>query len=143
MVRRYLLLLPLLWLPALAVADYNRERAHYNYQMFCQGCHTPDGVGASAVPRMKDFVGHFLRSQEGREFLVRVPGSATSALADDELAEVLNYILLEFAGDSLDADFEQYTGVEVGELRRQPLLEVERHRVRVLTSIASAQGENK
>ncbi len=126
-------------LPSVPVlADqFSAERAHVNYQLFCQGCHTPDGVGAKAVPRMKDFVGTFLRSSEGREFLVRVPGAATSALGDTELAEVLNWILLEFGGDSIAPDFRRYTGVEVGTLRQSPLFEVDRYRVQLLTEIAS------
>ena len=68
------------------IASDSAQRVVYEYQMHCQGGHTPDGVGAGNVPRMKDFVGTFLRSQAGREYLVRVPGSATSALADDRLA---------------------------------------------------------
>ena len=128
-------------MPALA-DGINAQRARYNYQMFCQGCHTPDGSGANSVPRMKDFVGTFLLSEQGREFLVRVPGAATSALADPQLAEVLNYILLEFGGDSVSAGFTPYTAQEVGELRQRPLFEVNGERARVLTDIASNQMED-
>ncbi len=123
----------------LAAREVNQARAHFNYQMFCQGCHTADGGGVRAVPPLKNFVGIFLGSQQGREFLVRVPGVATSSLEDCELAEVLNYILLEFAGASLNADFKRYTAAEVAALRRQPLLEVNVHRARVLGRIASAE----
>ncbi len=121
----------------IAARPYDAERAHFHYQMFCQGCHTPNGVGADAVPRMKDFVGTFLRSSQGREFLVRVPGAATSALADDDLAAVLNWIVLEFGGASVPPGFKPYTGEEVADLRSSPLFEVERHRARVLSEIAS------
>jgi mono/diheme cytochrome c family protein len=119
--------------------DINRQRAHYNYQMFCQGCHTPDGVGANAVPRMKDQVGYFLETRRGREYLVRVPGSATSALNDEQLAEVLNWIVQEFAGDSADESYERYTPTEVARLRQQPLNEVEQYRTQLLVEIASAK----
>ena len=123
--------------------EVNPQRAHFNYQMFCQGCHTPDGAGASAVPRMKDFVGIFLSTQAGREYLVRVPGSATSALDDAKLAEVLNWIILEFAGDSVSGRFEPYSAPEVAQLRQNPLNEVEQYRAQLLAEIASdnAQGE--
>jgi hypothetical protein len=114
----------------------NVERARFNYQMFCQGCHTPDGVGASSVPRMKDFVGTFLGSREGREFLVRVPGAATSALGDEELAEVLNWIVLEFSGDSLRGEFLPYSGKEVAALRQSPLYEIDHYRAEILNEIA-------
>ena len=129
-----------LCLASAALADeLNRQRAHYNYQMFCQGCHTPDGVGANAVPRMKDQVGYFLETTKGREYLVRVPGSATSALDDEQLAEVLNWIVQEFAGDSADESYEPYTSPEVARLRQQPLNEVEQYRTQLLVEIASAK----
>jgi mono/diheme cytochrome c family protein len=119
--------------------DMNRQRAHYNYQMFCQGCHTPDGSGAKTVPRMKDQVGYFLETRRGREYLVRVPGSATSALDDEQLAEVLNWIVQEFAGDSADESYQRYTSLEVARLRQQPLNEVEQYRTQLLVEIASAK----
>ena len=132
------LLWPLLVATAGAV-EINEERAQFNYQMFCQGCHTPDGAGAVTVPRMKDHVGYFLEIPEGREYLVRVPGSATSALNDSELAEVLNWILENFAGDSLSPNYEAYTSDEVRRMRRQPLNEVEDYRAELLVEIARAK----
>ena len=132
------LLWPLLVAGAGAV-EINEERAQFNYQMFCQGCHTPDGLGALTVPRMKDHVGYFLETPRGREYLVRVPGSATSALNDDQLAEVLNWILVEFAGDSLAPNYVAYTSDEVGRMRLEPLNEVEDYRVELLVEIARAK----
>ncbi len=119
--------------------ELNWQRAHFNYQLFCQGCHTPDGMGANTVPRMKDQIGHFLNSRAGREYLVRVPGSATSTLNDEQLAEVLNWIIQEFAGDSADESFERYTPLEVAGLRQQPLNEVEQYRSQLLVDIARAK----
>ncbi len=139
---KYLIVL-LAWLvPACAGAgEINRERAHFNYQMFCQGCHAPGGASVDQkVPRMKDHVGTFLATEAGREFLVRVPGSATSALDDEQLAEVLNWIVLEFAGDSLTVPFAYYTAAEVSALRRHPLNEVEQHRALLLADIAGAEN---
>lgn len=135
-------------LPALALlltqnalaGDMNYQRAHYNYQMFCQGCHTPDGSGAMSVPQMKGHVGHFLEIPRGREYLVRVPGSATSALDDEQLAEVLNWIILEFAGESLAPDYQRYTSTEVGQLRQAPLNEVAQYREQLLVEIARAKS---
>lgn len=132
----------LLWLSIGAVAvagELNPERALFNYQMFCQGCHTPDGSGANAVPQMKDHVGYFMATPRGREYLIRVPGSATSALDDEQLAEVLNWIILEFAGDSAVGDHEPYTAAEVRQLRKSPLNEVVSYRARLLAEIATAK----
>ena len=91
------------------------------------------------VPRMKDHVGYFLETPRGRDYLVRVPGSATSALSDEQLAEVLNWILENFAGDSLSPDYVAYTSDEVGRVRRQPLNEVEDYRAELLVEIARAK----
>ncbi|MCY4425712.1 MAG: cytochrome c, class I [Halieaceae bacterium] len=122
-----------------ATADDDVRRAHYNYQMFCQGCHTPDGSGAGDVPRLKGQVGVFLNSQAGQEFLVRVPGAATSALDNEQLAELLNWIVREFAGASIPANWRPYSGREVGALRKQPLKEVIRYRGQILADIARAR----
>ncbi|MEJ2531968.1 MAG: cytochrome c, class I [Halioglobus sp.] len=128
----------LLVVTGVSAEEINDRRAQFNYQLFCQGCHTPDGVGAMAVPRMKDQVGYFLATPAGREYLVRVPGSATSALSDADLAEVLNWIVREFAGASAPQEFERYSAGEVGRLRQQPLNEVEQYRSQLLAEIAGA-----
>ena len=133
-----LTILALLLATSLGAAELNPQRAQFNYQMSCQGCHAPDGSGANAVPRMRDYVGIFLSTQAGREYLVRVPGSAVSALDDAELAEVLNWIVLEFAGSSAVQPFEHYSPQEVGRLRQQPLNEVVQYRAQLLAEIASA-----
>ena len=134
------LLVSCLFCAGATAGEINRERAHFNYQMFCQGCHAPGGASVDgSVPRMKDHVGTFLKSREGREFLVRVPGSATSSLDDEELAEVLNWIVMEFSGPSLTTPFESYTATEVGALREQPLNEVEKYRALLLADIAGAE----
>jgi mono/diheme cytochrome c family protein len=123
-----------------ASAEINEQRAKFNYQMSCQGCHAPDGNSAGAVPALRGHVGYFLASDAGREYLVRVPGSAVSALGDADLAEVLNWIVLEFGGDSVTAAFQPYTAEEVGGLRQNPLPEVIQYRAHLLADIASAQS---
>ena len=135
-------------LPALAsssTAENSRayRQAHFDYQMNCQGCHAPDGAGAGSVPRMKGHVGVFLQSQQGREYLVRVPGSATSALDDTRLAAVLNWIVLEFSGDSLARGFQPYSAGEIGKLRQQPLNEVDDYRVELLRTLNDASGRKQ
>ena len=110
-------------------------RAKYHYQMFCQGCHTPDGVGGQGVPRLKGHVGHFVKSQRGREYLIRVPGAAYSVLNDAQLAEVINWTIREFAADSEPESWKPYSGEEVGNYRRDPLLEVLEHRKTLLTEL--------
>lgn len=119
-------------------ADINDARARYHYQMFCQGCHTPDGSGYGDIPPLKDTMGLFLRSEAGRGFLVRVPGSATSKLSHADLAEVLNWALVNFAGSSLpQGSYQPYSAQEVAELRAQPLQEIQQTRAGILAEIAS------
>lgn len=120
-----------------AQAEINEDRARYHYQMFCQGCHTPDGSGVNAVPPLKGMMGVFLRSQGGREFMVRVPGSATSKLDDMQLAEVLNWCIENFSSNSLvNGEYLPYTAEEVGKLRQSPLQEIDNTRAAVLAEIA-------
>lgn len=102
------------------------ETPHINYMLECQGCHLADGTGfAGKVPALKNFVGRFLTVAGGREFLVRVPGSAQSALDDRELAEVLNWIIRRFGPDDVSRDFVAFTREEVMRYRGRPLTDVE------------------
>ena len=119
-----------------ALAD--DERAHVNYMLHCQGCHLPDAEGMEGrVPPMKDFVGYFLHSEEGREFLIRVPGVAQSALGSDELAELMNWLVITHSADELPDNFRPFTGVEVDKLRMSPVADPEAARERLLAEIAS------
>lgn len=115
--------------------EINQARAKFNYQMLCQGCHTPDGTGGNDTPKMKDHIGNFLSTQDGREYLVRVPGSANSALDDPQLAEVLNWIIIEMGGDSTPDDMQHYTAEEVGKLRKEALFEVTEYRKQILSEL--------
>lgn len=116
--------------------DINQKSALFNYQMFCQGCHTADGIGGESVPRLKGNIGRFLTITEGREFLVRVPGSANSSLNNTDLAEVLNWMVLKFGGESIPCDWVPYTAEEVGRLRINPLNEVDQYRVKLIAKIS-------
>lgn len=101
------------------------QRAQFNYQIFCRGCHLPDASGVEGkVPRIKGYIGNFLKVKGGREFLVRVPGAANAAIDDEQLAELMNWIMVEFAGTSLPEKYQPYTAAEVGMLRHRPLNDV-------------------
>jgi mono/diheme cytochrome c family protein len=120
----------------------NPARAQVNYMLNCQGCHGADGVGTAdgAVPVMKDFVGNFLSVSGGRAFLVRVPGSANAALSDQQLAEVLNWMLPNISPRQIPADFTPYSAAEVAALRRQPLADVEGERARLVARMEQDQS---
>lgn len=131
----FLVLLTAAMLNPARAAELNSQRARYHYQVFCQGCHTPDGSGAAGVPRLKNFMGNFLKSEEGRRYLVRVPGSANAPLDDAMLAELLNWAIESFAGDSAPAQWRPYSAREVGEYRADPLMRVEEAREALLKEI--------
>ena len=116
-------------------AEINDARAKFNYQMLCQGCHTPDGTGAKDVPKIKNFIGNFLTTPKGREYLVRVPGSANSALNDADLAEVLNWMILNMGGDSVPNNMQHYTAEEVAKLRQRALFEVVEYRQMLVSEL--------
>jgi len=98
------------------------QRAWQNWTLNCQGCHRPDGSGSAATtPSLKGSVARFLGVPGGREYLVRVPGVATSALSDEDLSEVLNWLVRRFDAADVPAGFKAYTAAEVGRLRQRPL----------------------
>ena len=129
--------------PGNEVPQIPLSRAGYspavNYQLQCAGCHLPQGQGAprNDVPRMTGFVGNFLRVDGGREFLVRVPGVAQSALDDGQLAELLNWILARdgMAGASTPEDAAPYTRAEVERIRATRLSNLPDTRARLIQSM--------
>jgi hypothetical protein len=70
---------------------------------------------------MTGIVARFLEIPGGREYLARVPGVATAALTDAQLAELLNWTLYRFDAAHVPAGFKPYTAAEMGALRRHPL----------------------
>lgn len=103
-----------------ATAPLTRTEQHYILQ--CQGCHRADGTGnRTNTPPMAGIVARFLAVEGGREYLARVPGVATAALGDEDLAALLNWTLLRFDAAHVPADFRPYTAAEIGAWRKHPL----------------------
>ena len=133
------LLLLLLWNSVATGA--NEVLARQNYILNCQGCHLPDGSGSKGnVPRMNDFVGYFLHVPGGREFIVQVPGAASAPISDRELADVMNWMLLNFSRNELPDPFVPYDAEEIGELRKEPLIDIHQRREELLTQIKDKLG---
>lgn len=119
-----------------AAADDRRART--NYMIHCQGCHLPEAIGnPGTVPRMNNFVGYFLRSQQGREFIVRVPGVSTSSLPDALLTELMNWLLLTYSAPQLPKDFVPFTVEEIAALRPDPEPDPATKRKEILNRIAA------
>jgi len=89
------------------------------WMLNCQGCHRADGGGTgTAVPAMPGIVARFLSVPGGREYLIRVPGVASSPLPDDSLAVLVNWMLEKFDPENIPADFAPYSQEEVSSLRK-------------------------
>ena len=122
----------------LASSAVRGESPEISYMLECQGCHRADGTGlAGEVPSLAGQLGRFLTVPGGREFLVRVPGSAQSALSDAELAEVLNWMVRRFGPEPVARDFVPYSAEEVARFRQPPLSDVESVRRSLLEEIAA------
>ncbi len=117
------------------------DPAAIDYMLQCQGCHLPGGEGTpGSVPRLRGSVGRFLLVPGGREYLVRVPGSAQSPLSDAALARVLNWMVESYGPPEVARDFERFTPEEIARVRRPALLDVEPLRTRLLEAIERAEA---
>ena len=108
--------------PSSPVGVTNVQLAWQNWTLNCQGCHRLDGSGSdTTAPGLAGTVAKFLWVPGGREYLIRVPGVATSPLSDADLAEVMNWMLWRFDKEHLPSNFRPFTAAEMGPLRSHPL----------------------
>jgi mono/diheme cytochrome c family protein len=117
----------LLALPAVAHAqpDADAARVRQHWVLNCMGCHTENGAGiAGKVPPLANMLGYFEHLPAGREYVMRVPGAANSSLTDQELADVLNWLLGTMNRAVLPRDFKPYTAAEIAAHRRPALADV-------------------
>ena len=119
----------------------NETLARQNYILNCQGCHLADGSGSPGnVPKLNDFMGYFLHVDGGREFIVQVPGVAGSPISDQELADVMNWVLRNFSNNELPDPFIPYNAEEVGQLRQEPQLNLHQRREELIAKIRDKLG---
>jgi mono/diheme cytochrome c family protein len=128
---------------ALAAATLARAaHAHpqQDYILYCMGCHGAQAQGVPGkVPPLAGSVALFMRTPEGRNYVLRVPGAANSALGDAELAAVLNWLAERFPPTGAAApESTPFTAAEVSELRRTPLADVKERRREVVRSLAAS-----
>jgi hypothetical protein len=131
-------------LVATRVAAEGRADPRVDYMIQCQGCHLADGSGLpGAVPPLQGRLGRFLEVPGGRAFLVKVPGSAQSALDDARLASVLNWMIRRFGPKTVAARFRPYDAAEVARWRREPLVDVAAERARIVSRIDAADRASR
>ena len=95
------------------------NQGRVDFLLHCSGCHAQDGRGLEdkGVPALKDQVGYFLRTANGRAYLMQIPGLLSAGMPDARAADVTNYILTRFAGASLPENFIPYTAEEAKRYR--------------------------
>ena len=90
-----------------------------DYMLYCMGCHGMQAQGVPGrVPPLAGSVSLFMRTAEGRNYVLRVPGAANSALPDAQLADL--------------------RGPFRGCVRRTPLADVQGTRREVVRSLAAS-----
>lgn len=111
-----------------------------DYILYCMGCHGDQAQGVPGkVPPLTGSLGLFMRSAAGRDYLLRVPGAANSALTDVQLTAVLNWLAESFppAGAPAPAP-EPFTVAELAQARRLPLANVQERRREVVRALAAS-----
>ena len=94
-----------------------------DYVEHCSGCHGMQGNSAPAeIPVLRDRVGYFMCTREGRDYLIRLPNVAYSAISDNqELAEMMNFVVFGLGGNSAPKGTKPFTAAEVAKLRTKAL----------------------
>jgi cytochrome c553 len=118
--------------PAQAAQPLSAGSPALNYRLHCMGCHLDDGSGMPqrGIPSMKGVLGHFLRLPQSRALIVQVPGVMNTPLNDRQVAELMNWMLGQWAGDSLP-----YSEAEVRQLRASRPSDVARTRADVVRQL--------
>lgn len=107
-----------------------------DYMLYCMGCHGARAEGVPGkVPPLANALSRFMRTAAGRDYVVRVPGAANSALPDAQLAAVLNWVASTF--DAQNSRVPPFTAQEVTRVRHSPLVSVLETRNAVVKSLAA------
>jgi hypothetical protein len=129
------LLVVLLVCAACCTAAWAGDRpASVNYVLRCAGCHGMDGSGheSAGVPDFRDYVGAFALDEDGRTYLLHVPGIVNASLSDREICAVINYVMDNWGGTSLRPGFTRFTPREVAVLQARPVTDVVRLRRQIV-----------
>jgi len=108
-----------------------------DYMLYCMGCHGAQAQGVPGkVPPLAGTLSLFMRAPEGRNYVLRVPGAANSALPDARLAAVLNWLAEQYGAPNQPPPA-PFTVAEVTSVRRTPLADVQARRREVIRSLAA------
>ncbi len=123
---------------ALALAGAAIASPGQDYMLYCMGCHGPDAQGLPGkIPPLAGSLVRFMRTSEGRDYLLRVPGAANSVLSDAQLAAVLNWLAERYPAPD-EPRPTPFTVEEVTRARGTPLADVKATRREVVRSLAAS-----
>lgn len=108
-----------------------------NYVLHCSGCHMTNGSGSrvNLVPDIRNVIGFFTRTPAGRKYIIQVADVSQAPLADQDLADLVNWTLYEFSKEQLEIDFEPYSESEVEKLRNNRPADLHSTRRNILVSL--------
>jgi mono/diheme cytochrome c family protein len=125
-------------LASMAVAGFARGNPEQDYMLDCRGCHGADAAGIPGkIPPLAGSVARFMRAPEGRNYVLRVPGAANSALSDAQLAGVLNWLAERYPAPDVPR-VAPFTLEEVTRTRHIPLADVQATRREVLRILGAS-----
>jgi mono/diheme cytochrome c family protein len=126
--------------PVAAQEDGPSRRARTDYMLHCSGCHDMDGSGhpAKGIPAFRDQVGYFTAIPEGRAMLMQIPGLLSAGLSDERAAAVTTWLVRQFAGPSLPANFRPYTAEEARHYRETRPVDITATRTRLYKQIVDS-----
>src|SRR5690349_9465805 len=109
-----------------------------DYMLHCMGCHGTSAEGVPGkVPPLANALRRFMRTPAGRNYVLRVPGAANSALSDAQLAAVLNWLAVTYDHGATASNCAPFTSTEVARLRHVPLVSVLAARSAVVRELAA------
>jgi cytochrome c553 len=123
---------------AVLVSQLVQASPAQDYMLHCMGCHGTQAQGVPGkIPPLANALSRFMRTAEGRNYVLRVPGAANSALSDRDLAAVLNWLAVKFDASAPAGNPAPFTTEEVSRLRHEPLVSVLAARSAVVRALAA------
>lgn len=83
------------------------------------------------MPSLREELGRLVGIPGGRDYIVRVPGASQAPVTDQQLADILNFVLTEFNHRTLAKDFKPLTESEVSGSRRNILSDPFKYRAKL------------
>lgn len=115
----------------LLMSGHSQASPQYDYLLHCSGCHLENGGGSPPiVPDLRGTMAYLAGFDEGRSYMLRVPGASQAPVSDKQLSDIMNWMLKRYAPES--PEVKAFDEAEVSESRATPLLNAGALRERLL-----------